>query len=40
MGLFFFPDRNIKIQDPSGVVSYGYTENAKAYLKVILLRFY
>ncbi|EDP3975503.1 amino acid ABC transporter permease, partial [Campylobacter jejuni] len=36
-GYFSFPIEILKIQDPSGVVSYGYTENAKAYLKSYLI---
>ncbi|MCW1333020.1 amino acid ABC transporter permease [Campylobacter jejuni] len=36
-GYFSFPYEILKIQDPSGVVSYGYTENAKAYLKSYLV---
>lgn len=36
-GYFSFPIEILKIQDPSGVASYGYTENAKAYLKSYLI---
>lgn len=35
--IFSFPIEILKIQDPSGVASYGYTENAKAYLKSYLI---